>query len=67
MGIANELIIPTNSSTIEKHLMCSVCLDLLTNPMETADCQHTFCLECVTKWMDECNKLSFGNHSIICT
>lgn len=31
-------------------LQCSICLDLLSNPA-TVQCGHSFCLDCIRKWV----------------
>uniref|UniRef100_A0A3B4B8B8 E3 ubiquitin-protein ligase TRIM39-like n=1 Tax=Periophthalmus magnuspinnatus TaxID=409849 RepID=A0A3B4B8B8_9GOBI len=36
------------SSSLEDHLLCSICLDLFTDPVSTP-CEHIFCRVCITK------------------
>lgn len=35
-----------DTSSLEKHLMCSICMDRFKNPVTTA-CGHTFCKQCL--------------------
>jgi len=35
--------------------MCSICMDPLRGPSLCPDCQGTFCLECITLWLNKTN------------
>ncbi|XP_034412758.1 E3 ubiquitin/ISG15 ligase TRIM25-like [Cyclopterus lumpus] len=39
---------PCDTSLLEKHLLCSICMDLFENPVTTT-CGHSFCKECLDK------------------
>lgn len=34
------------------HLLCSICLMILKNPVQLADCGHRFCSDCFTSIKD---------------
>ena len=34
-------------SRISKHLICSICMDVFTDPAMPTACQHTFCRKCL--------------------
>uniref|UniRef100_A0A3B4BA14 Uncharacterized protein n=1 Tax=Periophthalmus magnuspinnatus TaxID=409849 RepID=A0A3B4BA14_9GOBI len=38
----------SEASALEDHLLCSICLDLFTDPVSTP-CEHIFCRVCITK------------------
>lgn len=38
-----------NLSNVSKHLYCSICSDIFTEPVRLP-CGHTFCQECITLW-----------------
>ena len=35
-------------SRISRHLACSICLDVFSDPVMPAQCQHTFCRKCLS-------------------
>uniref|UniRef100_A0A1A7XPS1 Uncharacterized protein n=1 Tax=Iconisemion striatum TaxID=60296 RepID=A0A1A7XPS1_9TELE len=37
---------PLSDSLMEKHLICSICMEMFTNPV-TTPCGHTFCRKCL--------------------
>ncbi|XP_015801796.3 E3 ubiquitin-protein ligase TRIM39 [Nothobranchius furzeri] len=37
---------PLSDSLVEKHLLCSICMETFTNPVTTS-CGHTFCKKCL--------------------
>nr|XP_046235836.1 E3 ubiquitin-protein ligase TRIM39-like [Scatophagus argus] len=39
---------PTETCSLNKHLICSICMDFFVNPVTTA-CGHTFCENCLTR------------------
>ncbi|XP_031551312.1 E3 ubiquitin-protein ligase TRIM31-like [Actinia tenebrosa] len=42
---------------IQKHLECSICLEMLSNPYSTK-CNHQFCWECINNFIQRCGKKS---------
>ncbi|XP_059905213.1 E3 ubiquitin-protein ligase TRIM39-like [Gadus macrocephalus] len=49
-----------NMSWSEENFSCSICLDVLSNPV-TTPCGHNFCRTCITKYWDEEVKCPFCN------
>lgn len=41
---------------LEAELKCSICCDFLRNPQTSQDCPHSFCEECITKYLRGTNK-----------
>ncbi|WKT42717.1 Zinc finger, RING-type [Fusarium oxysporum f. sp. vasinfectum] len=42
---------PTNAGLdLEKELTCSICTELLYQPLTLLDCLHTFCGACLKEW-----------------
>ncbi|XP_070711296.1 uncharacterized protein [Pempheris klunzingeri] len=39
---------PIETTALEKHLMCTICMDLFVNPVTTT-CGHSFCKECLDR------------------
>ena len=39
-------------SRISKHLVCSICMDVFTDPVMPPACQHTFCRKCLTSLVE---------------
>ena len=42
---------PSPIDELEQALMCSLCLDILKSP-KTLSCTHSFCAECLEKYVD---------------
>lgn len=40
-------------SDIPEELLCSICNDVLEVPVQVGTCQHYFCKECITTWLNE--------------
>jgi len=55
MGIATDLVRP-GKFTPESLCSCSICLDILVNPVDLKDCQHTFCKECIDEYIKKSTK-----------
>ena len=49
MGLDIDRVI--EQDTVHSHLKCSICLDVLENPLQ-APCQHTFCKQCISQWLN---------------
>jgi len=41
---------PTPYMNLEKELTCSICTDILYQPLTLLDCLHTFCGGCIKEW-----------------
>ncbi|KAG7290375.1 hypothetical protein NEMBOFW57_000375 [Staphylotrichum longicolle] len=41
---------PAAAPTLEAELTCSICTDLLYQPLTLLDCLHTFCAACLKEW-----------------
>ena len=41
-----------NKTEVMEELMCSICTDVLENPVQTP-CQHNFCNDCIKVWLDD--------------
>ncbi|CAK7265733.1 hypothetical protein SEPCBS119000_001662 [Sporothrix epigloea] len=41
---------PSSAMNLEKELICSICTDLLYQPLTLLDCLHTFCGACLKEW-----------------
>ena len=41
-----------NKAAVMEELMCSICTDVLENPVQTP-CQHNFCNDCIKTWLDD--------------
>ncbi|KAF2674163.1 hypothetical protein BT63DRAFT_408372 [Microthyrium microscopicum] len=41
---------PTGQIDLEKELACSICTDVLYQPLTLLDCLHTFCGACLKEW-----------------
>ena len=52
MGFDIDRVI--EQDTVHSHLKCSVCMDVLENPLQ-APCQHTFCKQCISQWLNRGN------------
>lgn len=42
-----------DSETIKEQLTCSICYDILDQPVSVLDCLHTFCKDCIDPWLME--------------
>lgn len=38
---------------IDEELMCCICREVLRDPVQAADCEHAFCIECIQGWLNE--------------
>ena len=50
MGISLELVITPDNSEKLKNFMCSICIELVENPVMIKLCEHIFCQECLNSW-----------------
>ena len=41
-----------NSEQIDKDLFCPICRDILQDPVYFRDCEHSFCLKCITSYVN---------------
>jgi len=41
----------------EADASCPLCLSCVWSPVVTPGCAHTFCLECITGWLDHCEQM----------
>ncbi|KAK1751582.1 E3 ubiquitin-protein ligase [Echria macrotheca] len=41
---------PTAATSLEAELTCSICTELLYQPLTLLDCLHTFCAACLKEW-----------------
>ena len=37
---------------VDEELICPICSGVLDKPMAAPKCEHAFCEECITKWLD---------------
>ena len=49
MGIDSELM----DAKVDEEFICSICTEILENPVEIKDCEHIFCDECIRPWIQE--------------
>ena len=49
MGIDTALSI----DKLDDEFVCSICTDILVNPVEIKSCQHIFCESCIREWIQE--------------
>ena len=53
MGWDKERFI--DKDCILNDLICSICTEVILDPVQTP-CEHCFCKECITTWLDEKQK-----------
>ena len=39
---------------LRDHLVCGICLEILTAPMECDNCRGLFCQKCISRWGKNC-------------
>jgi len=39
--------------SIDEEFLCSICHDVLKEPMQITKCQHTFCKLCINEWLND--------------
>ena len=42
--------------SIEDYLICSICTDVVKEPIQTPQCDHIFCRECIMQWLGGGNR-----------
>src|SRR6218665_1191134 len=49
---------------VSKDFICSICLDVVENPLALSDCEHVFCRHCIELWMskNQCFCTGFHHH-----
>ena len=52
MGFETEKFV----STVDDELICPICDLVLENPLQIIECQHVFCSDCITKWIQTGNQ-----------
>lgn len=70
MGISIDIVIDETSIA---HFICSICTELVENPVMLKTCEHLFCGECITEWRRVCEtgskcpdcRRSFVNSDIV--
>ena len=38
---------------IDEELICCICREVLRDPVQAAECEHAFCIECIQGWLNE--------------
>ena len=41
------------SKDIDREFICGICQDVLKNPVVINPCEHIYCSDCITKWIEE--------------
>ena len=49
MGLSIDNVV---DKTNLKHLICSICMELLDNVVAIKTCQHLFCKSCIQNWIE---------------
>ena len=52
MGFETEKFV----GTVDDELICPICDLVLENPLQIIECQHVFCSDCITKWIQTGNQ-----------
>lgn len=54
-GISQEQL-SENHKTIGNDKICSICLEIVLNPVMCSKCENLFCNDCITKFLKNSNK-----------
>ncbi|KAI9753902.1 MAG: hypothetical protein M1815_005946 [Lichina confinis] len=56
----------TNLVDLEKELGCSICTEVLYQPLTLIDCLHSFCGSCLKEWFSAQSKRATSSHPYTC-
>ena len=42
--------------SVDEELICPICESVLENPLQIIECEHVFCSDCITKWIQTGNQ-----------
>ena len=52
MGLDKSAIASDRVPLKNLNVVCSICTDILVDPVDLLDCQHTFCKQCIAQWIE---------------